>query len=131
MYYCNLCDSYFDEAKIQFERHSLDTEPFEKHYVCPVCNSAEFKEINLTHCRCCGARLKENEYLYCSPECEERGKKMWEKQKRKKYYEQQMPLNIILRELGEYNRLNKTKLSYGQYVAIIGEKKKCKKKKTT
>lgn len=132
MYHCKVCNSYFDEAKLQFERHSLDTEPYEKQLVCPICNSAEFKEINPTHCRCCGAKLGQNEYLYCSADCEERGKKMWEKQKKKLNYERQLPLNIILKELREYNRLNKTNLSYGQYVAKFkGEKKKCKPKKIT
>lgn len=131
MYYCSSCNSYFDDLKIQFEHHSLSNEPYEKLYVCPICNSTEFKEINLTHCRCCGAKLKDNDYLYCSPVCEARGKEMWEKQKRKQNYEKQLPINIILKELHEYNKINKTKLSYGQYVAIVkGEKKKCKPKKT-
>ena len=127
MYYCKSCNSYFNEPRLQFEHHSLDTEPYEKIYVCPICNSSDYKEINSTHCRCCGAKLKDGEHLYCSDNCEKRGKEMWEKEKRKSNYQKQLPINIILKQLREYNKINNTNLSYGQYVAKLkGAKKKCR-----
>ena len=33
--------------------------------------------------------------------------------------ERSLPLNVIIRQLEEYNRINGTSYSYGQYVALV------------
>ena len=132
MYYCRDCGATFEKPKSYIERHNLDTPPYESFKICPVCNSNSIFEKNLTHCRCCGAKLKKNDSEYCSSSCEEKGKILWERERKRRQIEIISPLNLLIKELAEYNKIHKTDYSNGQFVAIKQlekESKKCKKLK--
>lgn len=142
MYICLECGYEFKKAKKLTENHSLDNPPYEKIYVCPVCNSGDIEEKKTAHCHCCGAKILKSKYPdYCCEACKIKGEKL--KQKETEYKERLMgsPIYTLVRELEEYNNRHKTKYSYGQYIALVkaGEsrtrqpkakdKKKCKKVK--
>ena len=127
MYYCTECNSKFNNIKQIYEKHNLSTPPYEKVLCCPFCGGKEIKEMVYTHCKCCGARMKNTNREYCSDICEKKGKKIWEKQNQKINKEKSNPINKVLRELNEYNKKSKSKLSYGQYVAFIKYSKRKKK----
>ncbi len=132
MYFCYDCLSEFEEPKKIVEKHGLSSPPYETSYVCPHCYSYYFTNKIQTHCRCCGAKLTKGKIDYCSEECAKRGKILWEKQLQHRKAQLISPLNIIIRELGLYNKTHNTNYSYGQYVALLQcekEKKKCAKKK--
>lgn len=105
MYFCENCGS-----------------SFEKNITCPFCNSNDIRVADFTHCRCCGARLIEGQKEYCSDECKKKGKILWERERRRKRLSLISPLNLVLKEIAEYNKQHNTKLSYGEYVALIKEK---------
>lgn len=123
MYYCNNCSLKFDTPKKITETHSLHSPPYDYFYVCPLCNSSSFYEKKVTHCRCCGAKLKTEGTEYCSDTCRKKGEKYWLKQKLRNEAELESPINKIIRELNLYNKANNTNLSYGQYVAEKSFKK--------
>ncbi len=132
MFYCKKCGCSFEAPHTSYESHGLKNPPYEKSLVCPSCKGTDFYERVSTHCRCCGAQLKKGQKEYCSQKCSERGKKLWESQAKHKNYAELDPINIIIRELMEYNRRKGTDYSYGQYVALKamrGKKKKCGKKR--
>lgn len=107
MYFCNQCGSFF-----------------EKNASCPFCDSMDVRIADFTHCRCCGAKLKAEQTEYCSADCKKKGKILWERERRRKNLSLVSPLNLVLREIAEYNKEHNTKLSYGQYIALTKEKKK-------
>lgn len=119
MYYCAECGSKFDKTKIIYEKHNLSNPPYEKIICCPLCGSNQVEEKNVSHCRCCGIKLKNQDNEYCSRECEQKGKKLWRLQNKKLRTQKSHPINIILRELEEYNKRNNLSLSYGQYIAYV------------
>ncbi len=130
MYYCRSCGSDFEQPKKSYETHCFSDTPFELLYVCPHCKSGNFYEKSTTHCRCCGGRLPKGATEYCSDACRVKGERLWKRELRKKRSILTDPLNIIVRECSLYNRLNGTRYSYGQYVAIVRprlekERKKC------
>lgn len=134
MYYCKNCGSEFSEPKKTYETHIFSDTPFELFYVCPNCNSGNFHEKNLTHCRCCGSRLPRGQTEYCSDSCKSKGEKLWNKQLKRRNADLKDPLKMVVRECIHYNRENNTSYSYGQYVAIIRpkllkEKAKCANKR--
>ncbi len=134
MFICNACGTEFSEAKILIETHGLTSPPFEKISVCPFCASSNFRETVFSHCRCCGARLRENEMGYCSDACKEKGEALRRKELKRLKERYNSPINEILRKRDEYNLSHNTRYSYGQFVAIImpkEEKRKCKKKRNT
>ena len=134
MFYCKNCGYEFEKPLKLLETHNLDAPPFESLSVCPMCKNTNIAEKKVTHCRCCGARLNNGEIDYCSERCRENAIKLQNIENKKRKIRLESPLNILIRQLNEYNRQNNTKLSYGQYVAFIlpkmkAEKKKCTKKK--
>ena len=90
----------------------------------------EPKQITLV-CVVCGKEyvaLARNS-LYCSEECRNESKKMRVREYAKENYtapkkriqrRPKLSINQVMRELEEYNTKNKTRLTYGQYVAIMG-----------
>jgi len=134
MFYCNNCGFDFEKPLKLFDKHNLDNPPYEELSVCPACKSQNIKEKTVTHCKCCGARLGEGVIDYCSENCRENGIRLRNIENRKRKIRLESPLNILVRQVENYNKQNNTKYSYGQYVALIlpkmkAEKKKCKKKK--
>lgn len=133
MYYCKNCGGEFETPDKTYEKHGLDTPPYEVVFICPYCSSSNFKEKISTHCRCCGARLKKNDKEYCSNVCRKKGEKLWEKERLKLNLQRESPINKIIKELKSYNEQNGTDYSYGQYVSLLNSerrKKKCVKKKS-
>lgn len=106
MYFCESCGSFFDN-----------------NTTCPYCNSEDIRVADFTHCRCCGAKLQIGQREYCCETCEKKGKILWEKERRRRRLSLVSPLNLVLKEIANYNKEHNTKLSYGQYVALIKEKK--------
>jgi len=133
MFYCKKCGFEFASPQKIYERHSLDTPPFEELVVCPSCGSQSFYEKKVTHCRCCGARILNSNSDYCSERCRERGEKLYELERKRRKIREKCPINEIVKKVEEYNRVNKTNYSYGQYVALIlpslKVNKKCKNSK--
>ena len=119
MYECQDCSHRFKIPLRLCERHNLTSPPFENFDVCPACKSTNFKAVKVFHCRCCGARLPQGKSEYCDDVCMQRGKKLWLRENARKNRILTDPLNVIVRQLEEYNRINHTKYSYGQFVGII------------
>ncbi len=132
MFICCDCQCEFESPKKIIEKHSLDTGPYEAIYVCPFCNSNDFKIKSHTHCRCCGAKLSNTGSEFCSNECKNRGRMLWKNELKRRKELLINPINILIRELENYNKKHNTNYSYGQYVAIIENqrrKQKCAKRK--
>ena len=132
MFYCNKCGYEFDKPTKIFETQGGDSPPFEEILICPDCKSTDFHEKDSTHCRCCGAKLTKDAEDYCSDSCRKKGELLWQKQLRRRKLQEENPLNSIIKEIINYNLLNKTDYSYGQYVALVENKRgkrKCKRKK--
>lgn len=133
MFYCKECGFEFEKPIKQYESHRLSYPPYERQYLCPNCKGTSISQKTVTHCRCCGAKIKENGSTYCSKECKIKGEKLWKKEIEKKQLQLSNPINILVREIEEYNKRNKTNYSYGQYIAYVYSKKgvkKCTKKKS-
>lgn len=135
MLYCKSCGYEFEKPQKLFEKHNLETPPYEEINVCPACNSADIAEKITRHCKCCGAKLKDGAKDYCSKECRENGLRLQKIENRRRKIVYESPLNEIVRLTEIYNKQNNTRYSYGQYVAFVlpkmkAEKKKCKKKKS-
>ena len=122
MYYCQDCKKSFEFVQIVFERHGLDNPPYERIRKCPFCHSEDFKEMISSHCKYCGSRLTDS-IDYCSETCKELGEKMWERQRSLAEIKKRSLLELMLKEVDSYNKAHNTKLSYGQYVATVKEKK--------
>lgn len=133
MLICKKCGYEFNNPRKIYENHSLEHSPYEPLEVCPNCNSSEIAEKAVSHCRCCGAKLKSGQTQYCSTACEQRGERLRNIEKRKRKIFEESSLSEIVRRVKYYNKKNNTNYSYGQYVAIILPKeraaKKCKKKR--
>jgi len=63
MYICEECGMFFEEPKVIFETHGLDTPPYEKLSVCPYCNENDIKESAEVECSRCGTLMPED-YAY-------------------------------------------------------------------
>lgn len=48
MYRCNECKKIFNIASSYEEKHGLDTPPYERIAVCPLCGAGDFDEYNIT-----------------------------------------------------------------------------------
>lgn len=124
MYVCTDCKKKFFDPKIYFERHNLDTPPYEKHLLCPYCESESIVEIEVRHCHCCGARLSSgNKGDYCNKSCKRRGEALWKMQEENKKHRISSPLFKMMCSLKEYNKKHNTNLSYGQFAALIESEK--------
>lgn len=44
MFRCNVCNKMFSTAKFYEEKHNLDTPPYERIAVCPMCDKTDFYE---------------------------------------------------------------------------------------
>lgn len=119
MYYCPDCGGFFEKALKSYETHGFTSPPFEERYYCPYCEGEDFYEKITTHCRCCGAKLREGLSDYCGEACEKKGKKLWLKDAKRRNLLKHDPISLIIRELNSYNRKNNTNYSYGQYIAYI------------
>ena len=122
MYYCKNCGFEFEEPEKTYETHIFSDTPFEVLYLCPNCRSSNFREKNITHCRCCGSRLPAGCIEYCSESCRQKGEKLWKNELKRRRKDMCDPLNIIVRECSDYNKTHNTDYSYGQYVALIRPK---------
>jgi len=119
VYYCQDCGCEFVSPLRIFEKHSLEKPPFETFFVCPSCKGVNYEVKVYSHCRCCGAKLTEGQTEYCNATCKETGKKLWAAERKRRALNFSSPIAMIMREVEEYNRINGTKLSYGQYVAFV------------
>ena len=122
MFYCKNCGCEFEKPYKVFEKHNLKTAPFEAFYLCPNCKSENFYEEEITHCRCCGAKLTGEIEGYCSETCRIKCEEIRRKEIARRHKELSNPLNLMVRECREYNKAHKTEYSYGQYVALIKPK---------
>ena len=132
MFYCPKCGYEFKKPQKIYESHGVSSPPFEEILCCPDCKSTAFYEKSTTHCRCCGAKLSEKETEYCSAACKKRGELLWERQRKRRRLQSETALYSFVKEIAEYNSINNTDYSYGQYVALVENKRrkqKCKKKK--
>ena len=133
MFICKKCGYEFSNPKKIFETHGLQNPPYEVMTVCPACKSQSITEKTVTHCRCCGAKLKDSSTEYCSESCRKRGERLREIEQKKRKVLNESPLSEIIRQVNAYNKTHNTNYSYGQYVAIVIPKeraaKKCKKKR--
>lgn len=132
MYYCNECGKEFETPLKIIEEHRFSSPPYEVFFVCPNCKSTSIYERDLTHCQCCGAKLKEGQKKYCGKSCEEKGEKLWEIQLKLRKLNKENSINKIILELNKHNKENDLNLSYGQYVSILylkKEKRKIEKRK--
>lgn len=118
MLICSDCGSQFEKPDTYRETHGFNSPPFEEKRCCPFCKSTNIHEKNLTHCRCCGAKLTDGGE-YCSEACRRRGEEMWRRQRRMRRLAKANPISRIAREVDEYNRAHGTDYSYGKYVAYI------------
>ena len=119
MYYCNDCKKEFTKSIKKFETHGLSSPPYEAFYLCPFCISTNYREIEIKYCRCCGARLKNQQAEYCSDKCKITLEKLRREEYKKHKQLLESPLIKLIKEVEAYNKLHSTKYSYGQYVALI------------
>ena len=122
MYNCQDCGKNFLYVKIAFERHGLDSPPYERLKLCPFCDSASIEEVKDKNCRFCGSRLKA-EGQYCSDACRINGEKYYERDKLNKSFFERSPLCSMIKELAEYNKAHGTRYSYGQYISLKEQEK--------
>lgn len=123
MYYCSDCGCEFETAEVYKETHGFLYPPFEERSCCPNCKSENIRLKNISHCRCCGAKLN-GKKEYCSETCRTKGEAMWKAERKKRKLGRTSPLNRIVLETEEYNKKHRTSYSYGQYVALIMPKLK-------
>lgn len=117
MYHCTDCKSIFSTPLKCKETEHAFGELYEVSIYCPFCKSSYIEIYEPQYCRCCGRKLKEGEHLYCSRACLKNGERLYRIQKENKLRIKNSPVYVIARKLMEYNRKNKTNLSYGQFVA--------------
>ena len=122
MYYCKDCGEEFDFVEVVFETHGLDTPPYERIKRCPYCHGSNYEEKKNTHCSFCGSKLR-NAGEYCSRRCEKAGEIYFARQTENRRKFASSPIAAAVREVAEYNRIHKTKYSYGQYFALKESKK--------
>jgi predicted amidophosphoribosyltransferase len=131
MYTCLDCGFQFENPLNLQEKHGLDTPPFETLSVCPHCKSSNYETATNRYCHCCGAKMPDSYGNYCSKKCENRGKKLWQRQHDKGETLYNSEIYKLVREIDSYNQLHKTRISYGQYVSLFKRKVKpqCKTKR--
>ncbi len=122
MYHCKDCNRKFDTPQKFVETHGQTAPPFEVFFLCPFCGSTNFKKIIIGYCKCCGRRLNNPDDYYCSESCRINAIKLKRKDELRKQALVENPLNILIKEVEEYNNQHKTKYSYGQYIAIVKAK---------
>ena len=118
MYRCTDCKKKFRKGKVYFEKHGLDSPPYERFIICPDCGGI-LEPIKYEYCRCCGARLPDGVHNYCDKACKNKGERMWQRQSYRRRKWAQDPLARMVDRVDRYNAEHGTRYSYGQYVAII------------
>ena len=137
MFYCSDCGGEFEIYEKRIEMHGFDSPPFEESFICPYCSSSNVKEKKRSFCKCCGVKLHNTRREYCSDECKKNWHLLWKRELKRRKQLESDPLYELVKELENYNKINKTNLSYGQYIAYVKTKKKAsnikcdKKRKTT
>ncbi len=127
MYICLECGCEFEQPIKIKEKHNQTAPPFETLYVCPHCKSTDFKNGVSEFCRCCGARLTENQTDFCSESCKNRREKLWKKELKHKKYISDNPIFKFVREIDAYNKKHNARLSYGQFAFLTKNQKGGKK----
>ena len=122
MYRCEECKRKFEKPKKVVETHGQPTPPFEVFFLCPFCNSTGFKKIEVGYCKCCGRRLNNPSDYYCSEACRINAIKLKQKEEERRQALIKNPLNLLIKEVEQYNAEHKTNYSYGQYVTVIKPK---------
>ena len=119
MYECTDCGQRFEKPAYYYEKHGLDTPPYEKIAVCPTCKGSHFHEARAIYCRFCGARLHGDAADYCNDTCRKQGVRLRRKEALHLYQSRNHPVVQVTRLLEIYNREHGTRYSYGQFVALI------------
>lgn len=119
MYRCTDCNRKFDFVEVVFEKHGVNTPPYERVKRCPYCSSADYvtEEHN---CRFCGVKLRATNADYCSDRCEAAGKKYYGWQQKNEDLFKNSSVAAAVREVLNYNKKNSTKYSYGKYFSLKG-----------
>ncbi len=114
MYRCQDCEKTFRYVEVVFEKHDLNSPPYERIKRCPFCKSQSFISYRELYCGCCGAPTADGKE-YCNDSCRRVGEAMKEAEKKKAQLIRNFDVSRAIKEVEEYNRLHKTKLSYGRY----------------
>lgn len=117
MYRCQDCEKEFLYVEVVFERHNLDTPPFERVKLCPYCHSNNFSEMTEYFCMSCGSKLRDKTE-FCSPACRKRGMEILKREEQRRDFLKNSPIMRSLKEVEEYNKAHGTKYSYGVYFAL-------------
>lgn len=123
MYICHECQTQFQKPLKIIEKHGLSSPPYENIFVCPRCKSENYEKAGPRFCRNCGAKLKSSQTNYCSTACKINGKKLFKKERILQNKLKLSPIYSIVRQLDNHNKTHGTHLSYGQYCALINNKK--------
>ncbi len=122
MYICHDCNTPFSLPEKITEKHGLNCPPYETISVCPYCKSQNFELKKREFCRYCGVRLPKNKTDYCSDSCEKRGEKLFSKQQNHKQKILNSTIYKAVRQVENYNKEYRTRLSYGQFFALYKKK---------
>ena len=114
MYRCTDCKRDFERPLTLGERHNLSSPPYENIVCCPYCLGERIVEWGNFYCHCCGRRVAP-EQEYCSDDCRRLYERLTRLEKMRNRIIHNFELNKAVREVDEYNRLNKKRLSYGEY----------------
>ena len=117
MYRCRDCGKEFEYVEVVFERHGLDTPPFERIKLCPFCHSNNFSEIKEHFCLTCGSKLRDK-IDFCSPACRKKGIELIKREERRRFFLENSPIMKSVKEVEEYNKAHGTNYSYGKYFAL-------------
>ena len=124
MHCCKDCGHEFTYCDYIEEDHTKEGIAYEKIRVCPNCKSSNFTEQEAQHCRCCGRKLPRGTQEYCNSLCRRRGELMWQEQAKRRNIKYKSPIELIIREIEEYNKAHNTNYSYGFYVGNILKRRK-------
>ncbi len=119
MFLCNSCKNRFDAPDVFSESHGAPLPYREATELCPICGSTNIEGLYSGYCRCCGRKIPKNRE-YCNETCRKAGEEMWLRQRQRQALKKSDPMYVTLAEIDQYNKENKTNLSYGQYIAIKG-----------
>ncbi len=127
MYRCQDCEKSFRYVEVVFEKHDLNSPPYERIKRCPFCKSLNYRSYRECYCGCCGAPTEDGRE-YCNDSCKRVGEALKEAEKKKQQFIRNFDVSRAIKEVDEYNRRNKTKYSYGQYFNMkeSGQLNECK-----
>ncbi len=128
MYYCHECKTHFKEVAKIIEKHGLSSPPYETVCVCPNCKGQNFEKEKSKYCRCCGAKLTSAQKEFCSSGCQNKGEKLFKKEKNHKQQQLESPIYSAVRQVDAYNKAHNTRLSYGRFFATAKNSQKGAKK---